>query len=214
MALKAATKRYSSLRDAAAKLEAYTSKPLKAVFLARGVEGLTQLVDRLEPQELERALAAETQVATLLTALALPSAAGLVQPAARALAPARLRGIVRRDQLLAAEGGTLSTAEVATRLALSPQAVAKRRAAGKLLALELGRRGLRFPAWQFTDAGVLAGLDQVLSALAAHPPLAQLRFFLAGNLRLAKRRPLDVLRAGDVALVVRAAQVFGEHGAA
>jgi hypothetical protein len=54
----------------------------------------------------------------------------------------------------------------------------------------------------------------VLPALAEHPSLAQIRFFLAGNLRLAKRRPLDVLREGDVAPVVRAAQAFGEHGAA
>lgn len=202
------------LRDAASSLEPYASKPLKAAFLERGVRALTELADRLEPRELALAVAAETRASTLVRALCQPSAVGFVHSDADPLAPARVRGIERRDALLAAEGGTLSTDEVAKLLRVTPQAVHKRRALGKLLGFELGRRGLRFPAWQFTNTGVLAGLDEVLAAFDDVPPLGVLRFFLSGNTRLHKQRPLDALRKREITAVVAAARAFDTHGAA
>lgn len=202
------------LRDAASSLEPYASKPLKAAFLERGVRALTELADRLEPRELALAVAAETRASTLVRALCQPSAVGFVHSDTDPLAPARVRGIERRDALLAAEGGTLSTDEVAKLLRVTPQAVHKRRALGKLLGFELGRRGLRFPAWQFTNTGVLAGLDEVLAAFDDVPPLGVLRFFLSGNARLHKQRPLDALRKREITAVVAAARAFDTHGAA
>src|SRR2546425_8262469 len=172
------------LREAADALEPYARKPLKAAFLARGVRALTELADRLEPSELELAIAGESRASTLLLALSQPGAVGFIRPETDPLARARLRGLSRRDELLASDGGTLTTEDVAKLLELTTQAVHKRRNAGKLLAFELGRRGLRFPAWQFTDEGVLEGLEEVLAVLKDEPPLAVVRFFLAGNLRL------------------------------
>lgn len=202
------------LRDAASSLEPYENKPLKAAFLERGVRALTELVDRLEPRELALAVAAETRASTLVRALAQPSAVGFVHSDVDPLARARVRGIERRDALLAAEGGTLSTDEVAKLLRVTPQAVHKRRALGKLLGFELGRRGLRFPAWQFTNTGTLAGLEQVLAAFDDVPPLGVVRFFLSGNARLHKQRPLDALRKREITAVVAAAGAFDTHGAA
>ena len=204
----------TALRAAASSLEPYASKPMKAAFLARGVRALTELVDRLEPDELALAIAGETRASTLVLALSQPSAAGFMQSDKDPLAEARVRGVARRDELLAAEGGTLATQEVAQLLAVTPQAVHKRLARGKLLGFELGRRGLRFPAWQFTNTGTLAGLEDVLAAFEDVPPLGIVRFFLSGNARLQKRRPLDALRKREAAAVVAAARAFDTHGAA
>ena len=109
-----------------------------------------------------------------------------------------------------AEGGVLGVADVAKRLRMSRQAVNKRRDAGQLLGIEVGRRGFLYPAWQLTDAGTLAGLPHVLAALGGAPPWAALRFFLSGSHRLSGKRPLDLLRAGKVETVVRAARAFDE----
>jgi len=51
------------------------------------------------------------------------------------LARAKLRGIEAKKRLLSAEGGMLSTQEVASVLDISPQAVHKRRRAGKLIGI-------------------------------------------------------------------------------
>jgi hypothetical protein len=134
---------------------------------------------------------------------------------ADALAAARARWIQVREHLIAAAGGLLDTKAVAEQLRISPQAVHKQQAAGKLLAVPLGNR-LQYPAFQFADGVPLEGLPAVLRALAGKGagPWAQLRFLAGENARLGNRTAIAALRAGDVERVVRAAEAFGEHGAA
>jgi hypothetical protein len=129
------------------------------------------------------------------------------------LLKARVRGVLAQRELLDADGGTLSAAEIAEVFGITRQAVDKRRNAGQLLALEAGKRGYLYPAWQLSDRGSIDGFAEVLAVLAA-PPWAAARFFLSGNHRLRGRRPIDVLRKGDVEAVLAAAEMFGEHGAA
>jgi hypothetical protein len=97
---------------------------------------------------------------------------------------------------------------------MTRQSVAKRRKAGKLLALTVGRRGYLYPSWQFARHGVLSGWETILRALAANDPWAQVIFMLTPSDRLGDQRPLDVLRHGRVKEVKVAASAFGEHGAA
>ena len=130
------------------------------------------------------------------------------------LAKARLRGVLAQRELLDADGGALSVAELAKALGVSRQAIDKRRKGGQLLALEVGKRGYLYPAWQLGRTGLLPGLAEVLAALQADSPWATARFFVSGNDRLGGKRPLDVLRKGNVVAVVAAAEAFGEHGAA
>jgi hypothetical protein len=137
-----------------------------------------------------------------------------VLPTDDPLARARLRGVIAMRELLSGDGGALTGSEVAELLGISRQAVDKRRKTGQLLAVELQRRGLLYPAWQFVEAGMLPGFIDILAALRAHDPWAQARFFVTRNDRLRGRRPLDVLRKGEIEPVVRAAEGFGEHGAA
>jgi hypothetical protein len=133
------------------------------------------------------------------------------------LAKARFRGVLAIRQVLDADGGTLSSQQVADLLGITRQGVDKRRRAGRLLAVEAPKRGHLYFAWQFTDAGQeLPGLVEVLKALEEHDPWAQARFFLSGNARLKGKRPLDLLRAGagNVDRVLLAADAFAQHGGA
>jgi hypothetical protein len=135
-------------------------------------------------------------------------------PTSDPLAKARLRGAVAMRELLGRDGGSWTASQVATRLGISRQAIDKRRKAGQLLGVELPKRGVLYPAWQFTGTGTLVGLVEVLAALREHDPWAQARFFVAENDRLGARRPVELLRRGKLALVLEAANAFGEHGAA
>jgi hypothetical protein len=129
-------------------------------------------------------------------------------------AAARLRGLRMREEMLNAEGGVLSASQMASRLHITRQAVDKRRRAGKLLAVELGRRRWLYPAWQVADGQVLPGLEEVLSDLSEHDCWIQLGFFLSGDYRLGEKTPLDALRRGRLQDVRMAARAYGEHGAA
>jgi len=103
----------------------------------------------------------------------------------------QLRGIEAKKRLLSAEGGMLSTQEVASVLDISPQAVHKRRRAGKLIGIvqdsvllpSLAVRGQPHSCWPHFDV------------LGDHDPLMQVVFMLNPNDRLDGQRPLD-LHAG------------------
>jgi hypothetical protein len=67
---------------------------------------------------------------------------------------------------------------------------------------------------QFEGGRTLAHLEKVLDALRSHDPWMQLIFFINGNDRLNGRSPLQLLRAGELEPVLRAAESYGEQGAA
>ncbi|BAC91129.1 hypothetical protein [Gloeobacter violaceus] len=129
-------------------------------------------------------------------------------------AAARLRGVALKRDLLVAGGGTLTSEQVAAHLHLTRQAVDKRRRKGQLLAFSLGRRGYAYPTWQFHEGRVLAGLEQVLAALAEYSPWTQAMFLTTGDIRLGDKTPLECLRDGHIDAVVAAAAAHGEQGAA
>lgn len=131
------------------------------------------------------------------------------------LVRARLRGVRQRRELLGAEGGAVSSGQTAELLGITPQAVDKRRRAGKLLALPVGRAYL-YPVWQFDErgrGGVVAGLEEVLDSFGVEEAWMKASFFLRQNGRLGDKRPLDALRDGEIEAVERAARAYGEHGA-
>jgi len=127
------------------------------------------------------------------------------------LAAARLRRAQVQQSLL---NGAYSSQEVAKLLRMTRQGVDKRRRQGQLLGLSVGRRGYRYPAWQFQDGEVLRGLPDVLAAFTDLDPWTQAVFFTTGDLRLGSITPLEVLQAGQVDAVVQAAAAYGYQGAA
>lgn len=202
-----------SLQGATARLLRAGRQPVRAAFLARGLNALMRLAENLEEQALGNAAGAPSDYAVLLSALGEPEAVTDLQ-SQDPLARARLRGLHARVQLLEAEGGPLTGEEVAGLLHLTRQAVDKRRRAGRLLGLSLGRRGYVYPAWQFGRNGVLPGLEEVLVDLRAHDPWMQAGFFLNGHTRLGGKTPVAELRRGHLVAVRRAARAYGEQGAA
>lgn len=127
------------------------------------------------------------------------------------LAAARARGEQAKRDLLAVQGEMLTDSEVSARLGYDVDGVGALRRQGLLIALpdEEGHYG--FPAWQFTDRGLLPGLQDVLANLGAESPWTQAAFFFSGDIRLDWRTPLEVLLRGDIDAVRRAAAAFGEQ---
>lgn len=194
-------------------LQALVGDEVRAAFLRRGLRGVRKVAAHVPLDAVADATAEPTDIAVLVRAFTHPD---VLEPLRRddALAPARLRGLQQRERLLQAEGGTWDAATVASHLRLTRQAVNRRRQKGTLLALDAGRRGFIYPAWQFTRRGTLAGLDRVLDALRPHDPWMQQAFALAPNVRLDGQTPLAGLRAGRADEVVAAASAYGMHGAA
>ena len=134
---------------------------------------------------------------------------------ANKLARAVVRGMEARQRLAEAEGGSLSSEAAARQLRISKTAVLKRLDAGRLLAWREERlQATRFPRWQFDEHGhVLAGLEEVLEALNQDERLdawGKILFFLQEKRSLGGRRPLDLLREGELTNVRLAAQAYAE----
>ena len=187
-------------------------QPLRQVFARRALRAVADLSRRMEEPSLREAVSAPSDYGVLLAALeAEPGFSLLTRD--DPLAGARLRGLAARQDLLAREGGSLGVQEVAKLLRLSRQAVHKRHLAGRLLAIDCGRHGYVYPAWQFVPEGVLPGLEEVLRALADHDSWMQLAFFVSENDALDDETPLAALRRDDLPAVLRAARLYGEHAA-
>jgi hypothetical protein len=183
------------------------------VFVSRALHAIADLERELPDQRIKEASSAPNDYLVLLNAMSTSSVVCELT-GKDPLASAKLRGAEGQQKLLKAGGGVLSAEETAKLLAISRQAVDKRRRQGQLLGLIQGRRGYAYPAWQFENGRTIKDLEKVLEALRDHDPWMQVTFFLNSNDRLAGMSPLDVLRAGETGRVVSAAAEFGEQGAA
>jgi hypothetical protein len=186
--------------------------PLMQALMRRAISAVLDFA-ALSEEAIVNATAAPTNLTVLVRAL---SSSELLEDlkAVEPLAPAFIRGIEAKRRLIEEHGGTLTAEYFAQHLGISRQAVEKRRRAGKLIALAMGRHGYRYPVWQLTESGVLPGLDKVLAVLASHDEWMQTAFFLSANPRLGDRTPVETLKAGEVERVLDAAEAYGEHGAA
>jgi hypothetical protein len=185
--------------------------PLREAALARAVNAVAALARGQDDAALGAAVAAPSDVEVLYRMLSAPEAVDILR-AEDPLVEAKLRGLQARDDILQAEGGTVDVATATRLLGISRQAVDRRRRRHTLLGLPVGRRGYRYPLWQFIPSGVVPGLDAVLRLLAEDGPWFSAAWLLGHNSRLGAR-PLDALRAGQVEAVVQAALAYGEEGA-
>lgn len=116
------------------------------------------------------------------------------------------RGDDRKKQLLEAEGGCLTGAEVAEHIGMTRQGVDKRRSQGKLLAVTHYRRGYLYPKWQFG----LKGFEQVLEALSDEDSWTKTLFMLSPVPRFEGKTPLQLLRQGRLEEVLKFAHTWGD----
>lgn len=124
----------------------------------------------------------------------------------------RSRGERVRRELRKMDGGMLESLQAAKLLRVRPEVVDEQRAAGRLLGVE-GPDGWLYPAWQFTDQGMLPGFEDTLRELGDEDTWSKLLFFLEHDAAVDGERPLDLLRKNRVEEVMRAAELYGEHAA-
>jgi hypothetical protein len=182
-------------------------------FYARILRAYQRLESDLPDNLIDEATAAPTDYLVAVEALsAAPEIAQL--SADDPFVAARFRGLKRKQQMLEAAGGALTSGQVAEVLGISRQAVDKRRAANQLLALTQGRRGYSYPSFQFDDGKTIAGLEEVLGQLRELDPWMQLVFFTTPHERLGGQTPLEMLKEGLLDEVKAVARGYGEQGAA
>jgi uncharacterized protein YunC (DUF1805 family) len=185
--------------------------PLRRAALVRAVSAVTALTREQSETSLGDAVAAPSDIQMLWRMLSTPEALDILRRD-DPLIDARLRGIAARDDVLHAEGGTVDVSAAAHMAGISRQAMERRRQRRTVLALSMGRRGYRYPVWQFTPSGVLPGLESVVRLFADDGGWAAANWLLARNSRLGAR-PLDLLRQGEIEEVGQAARAYGEQGA-
>ena len=195
----------SALREAAE-----TKHP---AFVSRVLRVVRNLEEDLPATKIDEATAAPTDYEVLVDALS-ASPAAVQSLSDDPVAAAKLRGLKRKRQLIEEGGGTLTSEQVAEVLGITRQAVDKRRASNQLLALTQGKRGYSYPSFQFEEGKTVKGLEEALKQLNGLDPWMQLVFFGSPNDRLDGKTPIEVLRTGDSGDVVRAAEGYGEQGAA
>lgn len=126
------------------------------------------------------------------------------------LARALARGNVAREEMKWQEGGSYSAEEAGARLGISKAAALKRFQKGQLLGWrEAKQNAVRFPVWQFHEDDTLTGLAGILAVFEGAEEIddwAKIVFFLNPLSSLDGKRPLDLLRAGNIQRVIWAAQ--------
>jgi hypothetical protein len=171
---------------------------VRRAFLQRSVAALERIAAQADPGRLADALAAPSDVGTIARALGDPRAVGDAVASLDPLSDALARGATAKRDLVEVAGGALGAEEAGRLLGITRQAVDKRRRAGALLAVRIGD-DWRYPACQFDEAGpggVVAGLPEVVQAMAAAGPWATLDVLLAADGALGGASPLAVLRSG------------------
>lgn len=149
----------------ARKDESSVRSDLAEATLRRIGPWLTRSIEAAPSKVLKGALAEDSPRATLLHVFDVIAEDPAEVVAARLFRERALkRALDVHEELRREAGGMLNTAEVADRLGITRQAVDKKRDSGALLALK-GPDGYAFPACQFTAAGVVEGLSDVLGAL-------------------------------------------------
>ena len=132
-------------------------------------------------------------------------------PRARAI----LRGLELAQDDLRFSGGAYDLEQVRQIMhGVSRQSIEKRVRTATMFSVAGPGNQRRYPVVQFDDDGsVIAGLPAVLAALPTASGFGILNFLIHPDHRLGNRRPIDVLKEGDVESVVLAARAMGEMGA-
>ena len=188
------------------------SNSLRGSVLKRLAPAVQRLVNVSPERQLLEALSTNTGMDALIHLMSGEAAAAEVASSVQdPLREARARAAKKVSQLLSAEGGPIGVEAVAKLLHITRAAIDKRRRAGTLIGIEDGGRAILYPGWQFTETGLLRGLDDALRVMTISDPWMRIQFFLSRDSDLGER-PLDALRRGRLDDVVAAASRFGRLG--
>ena len=130
-----------------------------------------------------------------------------------AMERALARGVVARKELEVEEGGSYSEEDVSKLLNITPQTVDRRRKARRMIAWKDESGNWRFPVWQFSANGELPGVETCLKELdLGEDGWGFMIFFLSPSYTLEGKRPLDLLREGNLSRRLRRLGVTADKG--
>lgn len=131
-----------------------------------------------------------------------------------AKAKALLRGVAQAKADLVRAGGAYSLDEVRLLLGdISRQAVYNKVKEGALFSIQAPGGRVCFPTLQFTKDGPVGGMRELVNVFPSENRWMLLNFLIHPDDRLGEKRPIDVLKAGDIEAVVEAAKAMGQQGA-
>jgi hypothetical protein len=186
---------------------------MRAEFAKAAYLGIAQVLDRLPGNKL-RPIKTAFEAGKPMTALALIAAE--IKPAADddfVIDDAHVRGAKLKEDLVEKAGGLLSSKKAAEVLGISPRALHKRLSKGSLVALQMAGGGLGYPAFQFENDLMQAGISAVVKAINVNDPWAILSFLFLRLGELEGRTPVEAIRKGKADAAAQAARHFGKHGA-
>jgi hypothetical protein len=122
---------------------------------------------------------------------------------ARKAAP---EGVDETLTALADDISLLNEMQAAAILSLPMGVLAAMSRKNKVLALDFGVRGRRYPKWQFEAAIHGVPLEEVLEVIKNEAPLEKNKFFNQNFVALNNKTPIEALRNGERMAVIRVAE--------
>jgi len=111
-----------------------------------------------------------------------------------------------------AEGGAFSATQLAKKYHVSRSDLRRRRREYRIIYWRGAGHSFFYPRWQFDEGGaLLAGIQEVLQLFKSQDELRIVRYFLTPRLQLVGRRPLELLRAGDIKTVLTHARIHADE---
>jgi len=177
-----------------------------AEIITKNVQGGRELVViRLGFDAGKGGATAETKRAGAATALAAVEKKQPFDPEAK--------GMEWVDKARRAEGGAWSGGELQERFQLSAANLHRRRKEHRIVFWRDARHAFFYPKWQFTGTGALGpGIEDILRIFKSFDEWRIMRYFLTPRYQLQGKRPLDLLRAGDIENVLSHARTHAEEG--
>ncbi len=181
--------------------------------LDRGTRTLKTVLSKAGTKGVGPLQTATNEVGYLMAAVRLAiEALGISADASeKRLQEARLRGLARMAELRKAAEPVLETGEVCALLGVSRETIRKKVDRNQLLALPKGADRV-FPAFQFEDGDILPGMAEVLAALNSDSPFVVLSFLLSKSPAFGGKSAWELLKSGEVELVLAEARAFLGHG--
>ena len=128
------------------------------------------------------------------------------------IAAAIVKGFKAVEVLRKAEGGAWSSAEIRKRFGFGLAELRRRRERHRIVFWQGAKRAIRYPKWEFTTTGtLLPGVEELLQIFHSPDQWRVMGYFLGPRQQLDGRRPLDLLRAGEIERVLDHARSHAEE---
>ncbi len=187
------------------------SDVMREVFANRMHEAVDRLVENADAATIQEAMGMADSLGGLAVTIQRIRETG-VSATTDPLAAALIRGSAERERLLTMAGGLLRLGEVAEHLGITPQAVTGRRTRETILAVPQRNGEWVYPACQFTEDGLLGGIDAFVGALPTTSPWTRLQLLLGPAERYGGKPAIEFLREGKIEEALSIAGSYERQG--